>query len=203
MHLDKSRVIALAILASCTLPSDAPAQSHTHDHSSSKPYAGLESRQIKSLSEEDIAQIRAGSGWGLALPAELNGRPGPAHLLELQQELDLTPDQLARIAELHARMKQEAQKAGELFIEKEAALSQGFTRPDLTAQELRNLIDEAAAARANLRLVHLEKHLETPPLLTAAQIEKYKVLRGYKADPCTSVPDGHDPAMWLKHNGCS
>ena len=49
------------------------------------PYAGQESRRIKSLSEQDIAELRAGRGWGLAKAAELNGMPGPAHLLELRR----------------------------------------------------------------------------------------------------------------------
>jgi hypothetical protein len=34
------------------------------------------------------------------------------------------------------------------------------------------------------------------------QIERYKVLRGYTADPCTKVPEGHDPAMYRRHMGC-
>ena len=44
-----------------------------------------------------IAELEAGSGWGLALPAELNGRPGPAHLLELKEALGLSPEQVAAI----------------------------------------------------------------------------------------------------------
>jgi hypothetical protein len=28
------------------------------------------------------------------------------------------------------------------------------------------------------------------------------VLRGYAEDPCLAVPEGHDAAMWRKHNGC-
>jgi hypothetical protein len=45
--------------------------------------------------------------------------------------------------------------------------------------------------------------LETPPLLTADQIVRYNDLRGYDAaDPCDAVPEGHDAAMWRRHNGC-
>ncbi|MBT3972460.1 MAG: hypothetical protein HOE99_01485, partial [Acidiferrobacteraceae bacterium] len=49
------------------------------------PYVGQETRVIKSLSAEDIDDLINGRGWGLAKPAELNGVPGPAHLLEMQQ----------------------------------------------------------------------------------------------------------------------
>lgn len=47
------------------------------------PYAGMQTRPIKALSDEQIADLQAGRGMGLALAAELNGYPGPAHVLEL------------------------------------------------------------------------------------------------------------------------
>ena len=51
------------------------------------PYSGMQSRPIKALSEQQIADLRAGRGMGLALPAELNGYPGPVHVLELADKL--------------------------------------------------------------------------------------------------------------------
>jgi hypothetical protein len=72
------------------------------------PYAGLQTRSIKALSEEQIADLKAGRGMGLALPAELNGYPGPAHLLELSDKLELSADQRARIKQLFDAMKAEA-----------------------------------------------------------------------------------------------
>jgi hypothetical protein len=60
-----------------------------------------------------------------------------------------------------------------------------------------------SAARADLRFVHLSRHLETPGLLTPDQIARYAALRGYAdGDRCADVPAGHDPAMWRRHNGC-
>src|SRR4051812_39523929 len=61
------------------------------------PYAGQDARDIKSLSAEDIAELRRGGGWGFAKAAELNGMPGPAHLLELKDQIGLTPDQVAAV----------------------------------------------------------------------------------------------------------
>ena len=37
------------------------------------PYAGMQSRPIKALSEQQLADLQAGRGMGLALAAELNG----------------------------------------------------------------------------------------------------------------------------------
>lgn len=79
MVLQPIKSLALII---AVLPLSAFAQDHRHGRNSS-PYSGFEAREIKSLSEQDIEELRRGGGWGLALPAELNGRPGPAHLLEL------------------------------------------------------------------------------------------------------------------------
>jgi hypothetical protein len=37
------------------------------------PYAGMQTRPIKALSEQQISDLNAGRGMGLAMAAELNG----------------------------------------------------------------------------------------------------------------------------------
>ena len=192
----KSLVLMIAVL-----PLAAFAQDHGHGGSSA-PYAGFETREIKSLSDQDIEELRRGGGWGLALPAELNGRPGPAHLLELEEELDLSASQVEAISAIYEQMRADAVAAGERFIAAEAAVSDAFAGFDLSEERLRDLLAEAAEARAELRFIHLSRHLSTPELLSDAQIQRYNVLRGYADDPCETVPDGHDPEMWRRHNGC-
>src|SRR5580658_1033453 len=54
-------------------------------------YAGQQMRDIKALSSDDVADLLAGRGMGLAKPAELNHYPGPAHLLEMKDQLGLSP----------------------------------------------------------------------------------------------------------------
>jgi hypothetical protein len=46
------------------------------------PYAGQQARSIKALSDEEIAALRKGEGMGMAKAAELNGYPGPVHVLQ-------------------------------------------------------------------------------------------------------------------------
>ena len=72
----RSRTI-IAILATCALglPTLAAEMPVT-------PYAGQQVRQVKALSDEDIAAHRKGEGMGMAKAAELN-YPGPAHFGEL------------------------------------------------------------------------------------------------------------------------
>ncbi len=176
----------------------ATAQHHGHS-----PYAGMERREIKSLSDADIADLRRGAGWGLALSAELNGMPGPAHVLELKDRLGLSPAQIASIEAIFLAMQTEARAAGESFIAAEAAIEGAFRQGNLTEDRLRSLVAAAAEARANLRFIHLSRHLQTPALLTADQIARYNELRGYTAsDPCKNIPQGHDPIMWRRHNNC-
>jgi hypothetical protein len=62
-------------------------------HSPMTPYAGQQARTIKALSDEDIAALLKGDGMGFAKAAELNGYPGPKHVLDLAEKLKLTDAQ--------------------------------------------------------------------------------------------------------------
>ena len=186
------------------IPSVVFAETQAGNHGASpSTYAGQETRVIKSLSEQDLEEIARGGGWGLARAAELNGVPGPTHLLELADQIALTEQQRNDVEAIRARMQAVAITAGERFVAAEQALDVAFQQgaPDVEAVE--RLVAEAGEAQAALRLVHLNAHLLTLPLLTDAQVSQYSVLRGYSDDPCDSVPDRHDPEMWSSHNGCN
>ena len=86
----KTRMAALAIALVGVAPAAWP---QTH-----QPYAGLQARPVKALSDQQIADLKAGRGMGLALAAELNGYPGPMHVLELATPLGLSDDQRAKVA---------------------------------------------------------------------------------------------------------
>lgn len=53
----------------------------------------------------------------LALAAELNGFPGPAHVVELGEKLRLTKDQEREATALTEQMKADAQRFGKDAIE--------------------------------------------------------------------------------------
>lgn len=171
-------------------------------HAPNAPYAGQERRAIKSLSDKDIAELRRGGGWGLAKAAELNGLPGPLHLLELGDEIALTPEQTDAIEHIFRKMRAEAIDEGERLISREQALESAFRDRAMTEETLRTLLAAIEESRGELRYIHLAAHLKTPDILTEDQIDRYNTLRGYGADPCKEVPEGHDPVMWRQHNGC-
>ena len=204
--LSTAALSAILAVAGGALVTPALAQ-HAHGGSqgaaSSQLYTGQQVREIKSLSADDLAALRRGAGWGMAIPAELNGVPGPAHLLELRDEIGLDKGQIAAITTVRDRMREGAIAAGERFIEAERALDAAFAEGVPSANDLDRLVREAGEARAALRLVHLSAHLETPPVLRPKQTARYNALRGYAPDPCANVPEGHDPTMWRRHNGCA
>lgn len=166
------------------------------------PYAGMQVREIKSFSNEDLAQLRAGHGWGLSLVAELNGVPGPRHVLELQRELGLSKRQIVAIQAVYDRMKEAAVPLGVKLIRLEAQLDRSFAGGAIDSESLQEQLATIAIVRRDLRFTHLAAHLATPNILSAEQVRLYTTLRGYGDDPCSSVPPGHDPVMWRKHNGC-
>lgn len=166
-------------------------------------YIGQERREIKSLSKSDIEELENGSGWGLAKAAELNGVPGPAHLLEMKTEIGLSQDQIGRIEILYQEMKRQATSLGSELIQLERELNTHFANRTITEELLRNLLEEIAQVQKQLRYAHLSTHLKTPDILTVEQIDQYNKIRGYFSDdPCKNIPEGHDPEMWKRHNNC-
>lgn len=171
---------ALLLLLAATataLAQHAPASGHA-GHASA-PYAGMHSRSIKALSDQQLADLRAGKGMSLALPAELNGYPGPAHVLESAEPLKLTPQQRARTQALFEQMQREARLAGEAVIQAEAALDALFKRKAVNAESLSQATANAAVAHGRLRETHLRHHLGMMEVLTPEQVAAYNVLRGY------------------------
>jgi Spy/CpxP family protein refolding chaperone len=164
-------LLVLVLLALAAGPSFA--QSH-------QPYAGLEGRSIKALSEQEVADLRAGRGMSLALAAELNGYPGPMHVLELADSLDLSSQQRAKMQELFAAMKAEAIPLGERLIGQEAELDKAFADKTITAATLAASTETIGATHAALRQAHLKYHLFAIEVLTPAQVQRYAELRGYK-----------------------
>src|SRR5260370_39226186 len=104
---------------------------------SPQPYAGMQGRQIKALSDQQIADLRAGRGMGLALAAELNDYPGPVHLLVLSGQLGLTPDQMSTLQRMFNAMKAETIPLGETLLAEEQQLDRLFAEKTISEDLLR------------------------------------------------------------------
>jgi hypothetical protein len=158
------------LLVSLTLVTSVHAQT---------PYAGMQTRPIKALSDQQIADLKAGRGMGLALAAELNGYPGPLHVLELADKLDLSAEQRSSVQRLFDSMKAEAMPLGSRLIEQEADLDRQFASRTITSESLKTSITAVATTQGILRETHLKYHLSTGAILNPSQMQKYAELRGY------------------------
>lgn len=145
------------------------------------PYAGQQARAIKALSAADMAELMAGQGMGLAKAAELNGYPGPAHVLEHADALALTHEQRHATHMLLDEHKARARRMGAALVEAERRLDEAFASRRIDAAALSRLTAEIGALQAQLREEHLRTHLAQTALLSADQVRRYAVLRGYGA----------------------
>ena len=109
-----------------------------------QPYAGFQMRHIKALSDQQIADLRAGRGMGLALAAELNGYPGPAHVLQFADPMGLTEAQRTKVQALFDAMKAETVPLGHKLIAEEADLDRQFAGKTITEASLASAIQAIA-----------------------------------------------------------
>jgi Spy/CpxP family protein refolding chaperone len=125
----KPRILALVLAATAfAIPVRADNQS--------APYAGQQARSVKSLSAEDVAALLKGEGMGMAKVAELNGYPGPVHVLTLANELGLTESQRQQVQAIFDRMSAAAKPLGAKWVEREQVLDGLFVRGEITAERL-------------------------------------------------------------------
>jgi len=162
------------------------AQAHAEDATpqsdSRSPYAGTydPDAPIRALSAEVVEQIRQGQGASFALPAELNGVPGPRHVLDLAEELDLSADQQTQVQEVYDRYLVDVIPAGERYLAAAQALEEEFRAGTVTEEELPGLVAEVSRREGELVTIHLTAHLRTAGILTSEQIAAYNTLRGYE-----------------------
>jgi Spy/CpxP family protein refolding chaperone len=145
---------------------------------------------IKALSPEDVAALLNAEGMGMAKAAELNGYPGPAHVLTLAKELKLTTAQQQRVQAIYDRMKAEAKPLGAELVERERVLDQLFATGEITSDRLATETLAIGDLQGRLRSVHLAARLDTRRVLNPDQIILYERLRGY-GDPNTPIHHHH------------
>lgn len=171
------------ILMACLLTATGTALAQ-HDHgAAASSYAGWQGREIKALSSEQVADLREGRGMGASLPAELNGVPGPLHVLQMAERLGVSAEQRRSLERITAAMKASAQQLGEQVIAAEADLDKAFEAGTADEALIREATSRIAALQGRLRATHLLAHLQTRQLLSAEQVAAYNVARGYAEAP--------------------
>ncbi|MEZ0542754.1 hypothetical protein [Fibrella arboris] len=154
---------------------NSSAQHSTHQ----SPYQAETDRAIKTLSEAEVGGYTNGRGMGLAKAAELNGYPGPMHVLEVEKELAMTTDQKTRMKAVYEAMHEQAVTLGKQIVEQETALNRLFASNKAEHEAVQVTVEKVAQLQGQLRLTHLDAHLKAKQVLTVAQVNQYNLLRGY------------------------
>ena len=182
-HLSPLVFAAAALSCNVQAASAAPTSS----------YAGQETREIKAMSPEDVQAYLTGKGLGLAKAAELNGYPGPSHVLALFSELGLTPDQRKLTKSLFETMEAQATQLGWPLVEEERKLDSLFATKSITPELLSASLSHIGGLQAKVRAAHLEAHLAQVRILTPEQIARYIQLRGYASAQQSPDKAHHQP----------
>ncbi len=169
------KTVMLYVVSSLLVPHSAWAP---HVHGSS-PYTDFMSREIKAISAEQMEEYFSGKGMGLALAAELNGYPGPVHVLEHADVLDLDAQQLDGVTAIRDSMQREAIAIGQSIVQRERELDSAFRGGSIDDTKLATLTSEIGNLQGRLRDVHLKAHLVVKELLSTEQIGHYQRVRGY------------------------
>lgn len=155
---------------------------------SPSPYAGQEKQALKALSDEEVASLLKGEGMGMAKAAELNGYPGPRHVLDLADELHLSAAQRSAVKAIYDEMSAAAKPLGARLVDDERELDRRFASGQVTAKQIADATARIAALQGQLRSIHLSAHVQTRSLLQAEQLSLYQQLRGYGGD---ATPEHH------------
>jgi hypothetical protein len=161
-------------------PADDARHGEAHaGHAAHSQHADKGDRAVKALPDERVEALLAGEGAGYALAAELNRYPGPRHVLDLADELELTREQYDEILRIWEAMDARAREFGQRLVMAERELDTAFRERSITSEHLEILTRSIGALEAQLRYVHLEAHLQTTALLSHPQTRRYDTLRGY------------------------
>lgn len=163
----------------CLLAVAAGAPCGRAQHVPPSPYAGDVTRPIKALSGAEIDAYLTGAGMGLARAAELNHYPGPRHVLDLADSLDLSAEQREQTRAIFDAMQAQAISLGRELVARERSLDSLFAAGTIDENTLHGALRAIGERQAELRFVHLRAHLQTKALLTPQQIRHYDRLRGY------------------------
>lgn len=123
--------------------------------------------------------LLSGEGMGQALYAEISGYPGPKHVLEFADTLQLTPQQKESVQKLYDEVKTRAKQVGKRIVELEEEFIDRFRSGIRSEKEIRATSERIGKLRGQLRAVHLITHVKTKRVLTEEQIYLYKKVRGY------------------------
>lgn len=125
----------------------------------------------------DSSALMNSEGAGMARYADVNGYPGPKHVLELQEELQLNDEQVKQMEAIFEEMAEKARSKGEAIIIAEKRLNDLFLAKTASEESVGSMTVEIGRLRGELRAIHLTAHLQAADVMSPEQREQYMKLR--------------------------
>ena len=142
-----------------------------------QPPAGQGHLMVQRCQAEFERVVGEGRGFGMAFVADQNGYPGPMHVLELRERLQLSTEQVRQMEALMGGMFAESKPKSARLLEAERRLGALFAGGRAGEAAIRLAVAEVEEAHREVRLVHLLTHLKTRDLLTDEQRRQYQAAR--------------------------
>jgi Spy/CpxP family protein refolding chaperone len=125
----------------------------------------------------DRETLLNGEGGGMGAYAELNGYPGPKHVLDMAAKLGLSAKQKLEVQEIYDDMLARARMVGKMIVKVEEELHYAFESGMLKQESVEDDAESIGKMRGTLRGIHLAAHVKTKEVLTKKQVEAYVALR--------------------------
>ncbi len=125
----------------------------------------------------DKESLEKSEGAGMAFYADMNGYPGPKHILEMEDKLKLSEEQVKDIQAIFDAMQENGRTKGEAIIAKEIELEELFSSSKATEADAKRISREIGTLRGELRAVHLVAHVQARQVLTKEQVATYTSIR--------------------------
>jgi len=132
---------------------------------------------LSGVSEQEKEALLKGGGLGAGMIAMMNGYPGPKHVLEMGDELELTDAQRESIGTIYGKVKAESVELGTELVEKDKALAALFTSGSVSTKDVEKRSREIGELQGRLRAAHLNAHVQTHAELTPAQLAKLPTMQ--------------------------
>lgn len=128
---------------------------------------------IRSLTDQEYADLKYGGEMGMARVAELNNYPAPEEVSKMDKKLGLTNAQKSQLVKVVDAWRFKAREMGGFILVQETKLNSLFAAGKATDGAVIYYTNKIGLYLGELRNAHLQAHLKTRNLLTREQIRKY------------------------------
>ncbi len=121
----------------------------------------------------DVEQLLDDLRGPYTAPARLRGYPAPSDALGLVEYLALSPEQVAELEAISARIELAEKELGLEIIRLESELDKALAKRELSIDDLHEQSAEIGRLHGKLRATQLEGHLLVTSILSPEQLEQY------------------------------